>query len=415
MPGPVGRGSSGSGSGPQRRPAGTGRSSGSRQGAAQRDAKAKESQLQVLRSGEPGSDLEIVGGATEDGPEARVVGTGLVSALVGARGGTVLGRLRALIAPPAGENYAIRRRALSDTTRPWRGAIVAFLGGALIVLVAMTISQGYFNFGVAERGQVIGLVICALALTAVSAPQSAPVLGAGIVVAGVVSFPIGLGGLIAGAIFSVVGGGLIAAWTLPPQRAVLRVVPAPAWTRLGAFAIDLTILLGASFFLRGMADDAVGRDNPILYVLPLTVWALLRGWCGSQYGWTPGKLFAGLRIRDVRSGMAPAFRIALVREIGLLLGLAAIAWVGSKGFDLLFGRNGEVDVVLLGVIAVPLAVAGLLFLGRRRLPHDRLLRTAVIAQRVVLGPVVARPTARSRSGSASERRPAGRRAPRSAG
>ena len=43
----------------------------------------------------------------------------------------------------------------------------------------MTVSQGYFNFGVAERGQVIGLIICALALTAISAPQPSPLLGAG--------------------------------------------------------------------------------------------------------------------------------------------------------------------------------------------------------------------------------------------
>lgn len=280
---------------------------------------------------------------------------------------------------------------------------MAFLGGALIVLVAMTISQGYFNFGVAERGQVIGLIICALALTAVSAPHSAPLLGAGIVVAGVVSFPIGLGGLIAGAIFSVLGGGLIAAWSRPPARAVLRVVPAPAWSRLGAFVIDLVLLLAASFFLRGIADDAVGRDNPILYVLPLTVWALLRGWCSSQFGWTPGKLFAGLRIRDARTGAPPPFRIAFVREVGLLLGLAVGAWLVSNGFDVLFGRNGEVDVVLLGVLAVPLAVGGLLFLGRRRLPHDRLLRTTVVAQRVVLGPAKARPAQR-RSGSAAPKR-----------
>ncbi len=407
MPGPVARGPGGSGSGPSRRPAGPARPSGTRKTA---DATSTESDLQVIRTGEPGSDLQVVGptgsGRSADGKQ--VVGTGLVSGVLAGRGGTALGWLRARIAPPAGETYSVRRRALSDTTRPWRGAIVAFIGGALIVLVAMTISQGYFNFGVAERGQVIGLVICALALTAISAPQSAPVLGAGIVVAGVVSFPIGLGGLIAGAIFSVVGGGLIAAWTLPPQRAVLRVVPAPAWTRLGAFAIDLVILLGASFFLRGIADDAVGRHNPILYVLPLTVWALLRGWCGSQFGWTPGKLFAGLRIRDVRSGIAPSFRIALVREVGLLVGLAVVTWIGSQGFDLLFGHRGEVNVVLLGVVAVPLAVIGLLLLGRRRLPHDQLLRTSVIAQRVVLGPPVARKATRARSASTSARPATGR-------
>jgi hypothetical protein len=309
------------------------------------------------------------------------------------RASALLAWVRGRITPPAGETQPVRRRGLSDTTRPWRGGIVAFLGGALIVLVAMTISQGYFNFGVAERGQVIGLIICALSLTAVSAPQSAPLLGAGIVVAGVVSFPIGLGGLIAGAIMSVLGGGLVAAWQVPPARAVLRVVPAPAWTRLGAFAIDLVILLGASFFLRGIADDTVGKHNPILYVVPLTIWAVLRGWCGSQFGWTPGKLFAGLRIRDSRTGAPPAFRIAFVREIGLLIGLVVVTFVVSQGFDLIFGRNGQVNVVLLGVVGVPLAVIGLLVLGRRRLPHDRLLRTAVVSQRVVLGP--ARPMKRT--------------------
>jgi hypothetical protein len=323
------------------------------------------------------------------------------------RAAAVLQWVRTRLAAPAGETQPVRRRALSDTTRPWRGAIVAFSGGALIVLVAMTISEGYFNFGVAERGQVIGLVICALSLTAVSAPQSAPLLGAGIVVAGVVSFPIGLGGLIAGAILSVVGGGLIAAWSLPPQRAVVRVVPAPAWSRLGAFAIDLVILLGASFFLRGVADDAVGRHNPILFVVPLTVWVVLRGWCSSRYGWTPGKLFAGLRIRDARKAEPPGFRVAFVREVGLLIGLVVVAWVASKGFDLLLGRDGEVNVVFLGIVAVPLAVAALLLLGRRRLPHDTLLRTRVVSQRVVLGPAVARPARRAArsSGSAPSRTP----------
>jgi hypothetical protein len=321
------------------------------------------------------------------------------------RGGAALAWLKARVTPPAGETRPVRRRALSDTTRPWRGAITAFLGGALIVLVAMTISQGYFNFGVAERGQVIGLIICALALTAVSAPQSSPLLGAGIVVAGVVSFPVGLGGLIAGAILSVVGGGLIAAWSRPPARAVLRVVPAPAWSRLGAFLIDLLILLGASFLLRGIADDAVGRHNPILYVLPLTVWAVLRSWCSAQFGWTPGKLWVGLRIQDSRSGAPPAFRIAFVREIGLLVGLAVVAWVASHGVDVLFGKQGSVDVVLLGVLGVPALVVALLLLGRRRLPHDRLLRTGVVARRVVLGPAPARP-ARRRSSPARDTRTA---------
>lgn len=116
-------------------------------------------------------------------------------------------------------------------------------------------------------------------------------------------------------------------------------------------------------------------------------------------------MFAGLRIRDSRTGNPPAFRLAFVREIGLLLVLAAGAWVVSKGFDVLFGRNGEVDVVLLGVLGVPLAVAGLLVLGRRRLPHDRLLRTAVVAQRVVLGPPVARQARRARTSAASESSP----------
>src|SRR3954452_20944883 len=248
--------------------------------------------------------------------------------------------VRRRITPPAGETYPVHRSALSDTSRPWRGSIVAFLGGALIVLVAMTISQGYFNFGVAERGQVIGLIICALALTAVSAPHSAPILGAGIVVAGVVSFPIGLGGLIIGSILSVVGGGLVAARQLAPQGALLRVGPAPAWSRLGAFVIDLILLIALTLFLRGVADDAVGKDNPILFVLPLTIWAVIRAWCGSRYGWTPGRLFVGLRLRDARTGAPPSFRIAFVREVALLIGVVVVGAVVSKGFDLLLGEHG---------------------------------------------------------------------------
>lgn len=321
------------------------------------------------------------------------------------RSAELLSWVRARVTPPAGETRPLRRRALSDTTRPWRGSIVAFLGGGIIVLVAMTVSQGWFNFGVAERGQVIGLIICALALTAVSAPQSSALLGAGIVVAGVVSFPIGLGGLIVGAILSVVGGGLVAAWQLPPKRAVLRIVPAPAWSRLGAFAIDLLLLVGASLFLRGVADDAVGKHNPILFVLPLTIWAVIRAWCGARYGWTPGRLFVGLRLRDARTGAPPSFRIAFVREIALLIGVIAVGVVASGGFNLLLGDHGEVNVVLLGVIGVPLAVAALLLLGRRRLPHDRLLRTAVVSQRVVLGPAVPAKRARA-SRAASSRGPA---------
>jgi hypothetical protein len=317
----------------------------------------------------------------------------------GPRTTAALGWVRERITPPPGQTEPVKRRMLSDTTRPWRGSIAAFLGGAIIVIVAMTVSEGFFNFGVAERGQVIGLIICALALTAVSAPQSAPLIGAGIVVAGVVSFPIGLGGLIVGSILSVVGGGLVAAWQQPPARAVLRVVPAPAWTRLGAFVIDLLILVTASLILRGMADDAVGKRNPILFVLPLTIWALLRAWCGSRYGWTPGKLFAGLRLRDARTGQPPSFRITFVREIGLLLGVVVVAWIASQGFDLLFGHDGQVNVVLLNVIAIPLAIAGLLLLGRRRLPYDRLLRTTVVSQRVILGPT--KPMKRARAASSA--------------
>ena len=55
--------------------------------------------------------------------------------------------------------------------------------------------------------------------------------------------------------------------------------------------------------------------------------------------------------------------------------------------------------IILAILGVPLIVISLLVLGRRRLPHDRLLRTAVVSQRVILGPV--KPMKRSRSARAA--------------
>ena len=170
-----------------------------------------------------------------------------------------------VVTPPAGETQPVRRRRLSDTTRPWRGGIVAFLGGAIIVLVAMTISPGLLQLrgGRARTGDRADH-LRARADRGVGAAVRAAARrrhrrGRGRLVPDRARWPDRGCDPVRGRRRADRGLAAAARAGGAARRAGARVDPA---RRLRDRPGDPAV--GASLFLRGVADDAVGKNNPIL-------------------------------------------------------------------------------------------------------------------------------------------------------
>jgi len=171
--------------------------------------------------------------------------------------------------------------------------------------------------------------------------------------------------------------------------------------RLVAFIFDTIILLAflAIFaivaMLQLLARSSFGDADPpdsayyaalgiIAAVVPF--WLVFNVWLQSWRGQTVGKYIVGIRIaRDDggRPGVVRTFARLLLLDPVLFHPLLAIPWALLVVYGTMLTSNtlvlvGTLTVLLLSVIAAPVALAAILSDGRRRALHDRIAGTLVV-------------------------------------
>jgi uncharacterized RDD family membrane protein YckC len=171
--------------------------------------------------------------------------------------------------------------------------------------------------------------------------------------------------------------------------------------RLVAFMFDTIILLAflAIFAIVAMfqllARSSFGDADPpdsayyaalgiIAAVVPF--WLVFNLWLQSWRGQTVGKYIVGIRIaRDDggQPGVVRTFARLLLLDPVLFHPLLAIPWALLVVYGTMLTSNTMVlvatlTVLLLSVIAAPVALAAILSDGRRRALHDRIAGTLVV-------------------------------------
>ncbi len=175
-----------------------------------------------------------------------------------------------------------------------------------------------------------------------------------------------------------------------PEGVPIRLTVAMAGDRLGAFILDLLIVLGVVIVLAiGMAVAGVGGDLAVALVILVIflIWtfyfpAFELAWQGQ----TPGKRLLHLRAVDARGGPLTAEAIIarnLSREVELLLpvmaifalsspgwSLAAAGWLVVFGFLPLFNKDRlRIGDLIAGTVVIRIPEAKLLEdLSRRAVP-----------------------------------------------
>lgn len=171
--------------------------------------------------------------------------------------------------------------------------------------------------------------------------------------------------------------------------------------RLIAFIFDTIILLaflavfGIVAMFQLLARSSFGDADPpdsayyaalgiIAAVVPF--WLLFNVWLQSWRGQTVGKYIVGIRIaRDDggRPGIVRTFARMLLLDPVLFHPLLAVPWALLVVYGTMLTSNtlvlvGTLTVLLLSVIAAPVALAAILSDGRRRALHDRIAGTLVV-------------------------------------
>jgi uncharacterized RDD family membrane protein YckC len=141
----------------------------------------------------------------------------------------------------------------------------------------------------------------------------------------------------------------------PPEQPALSGVAAAPSRRVAGFALDalLCAMLAlacmlpalAAYLLRSDLRSSGGRGDPIFLLLAALCFGVafaavalyfVLGWTGHRG--TPGERAMGLRVESVEGGAALTWRAALLRFIGLLIGLAT---GGLLFLSVLFDREGR--------------------------------------------------------------------------
>lgn len=272
---------------------------------------------------------------------------------------------------------ALVRGPLSEAEHPWRAAVLVGVAGLLIYASTVDAGSPIQAEGPALVGQVLGLALLTAAAAMVLAPRATRVLAPFVIIAGILAFPISLGGLLAGSALTVAGGSLAFSWIPAPPAARLRVEPAVAAARLGATLLDglifgVAVILLAATVLNGPMTDR----SAVRYGVELAVWlAIVLPGCAA--GASPGKLLTRQRVRSLGSLERPGLRRGIVRESvraaeGAAVASSLVAAQSAQGWRIAFGAG----VVLALVCSAT---------GRRRwAPHDLLAETWVMSGRVLV-------------------------------
>ena len=171
--------------------------------------------------------------------------------------------------------------------------------------------------------------------------------------------------------------------------------------RLVAYFFDTIILLAflALFAMIAMfellARSSFGDSDPpdsayyaalgiIASVVPF--WLLFNVWLQSWRGQTVGKYIVGIRIArhdGGRIGMPRALVRMLLLDPVLFHPLLAVPWALLVIYGTMLTSNTLVlvattTVLLLSIVAAPVALAAILSDGRRRALHDRIMGTLVV-------------------------------------
>lgn len=172
--------------------------------------------------------------------------------------------------------------------------------------------------------------------------------------------------------------------------------------RLVAFIFDTVILLAflalfaivAMFQLlaRSSFGDTDAPDSAYYAALAIIAgvvpfWLLFNVWLLSWRGQTVGKYIVGIRIArhdGGRLGFLRAFARMLLLDPVLFHPLLAVPWALLVIYGTMLTSNtlvlvATMTVLLLSIVAAPIALAAILADGRRRALHDRIAGTLVVS------------------------------------
>ncbi len=252
-----------------------------------------------------------------------------------------------------------------------RAAFTCVVGGGIITLVSMAFGPRFFTNDVRALGILVGLAIVALGAVAPIGTESRKTgLGALIIVAAILAFPIAAGGYFIGSIISVIGGSLLVAYEPPPSDVEVTVRRAGRVRRATGLVVDFVAAFVAHRLLFALAPDFFTSSVNVVVAWAfawLAVAVVPTMWTRR----TPGRVLVVLRLVDVVDAARAPFGRALLREA--LRGVVAIG-----GF-LVLARALLGDQLAVGRFALAALVLAVIGLALERLHVlDRLTGTVSV-------------------------------------
>lgn len=236
-----------------------------------------------------------------------------------------------------------------------RAAITTALGGGVIALVSAAFGTRMFAADARIWGLFCGLAIVALGVLApVGADSRKLVHGAIVIVLGIVSFPIALGGYVFGAIATIVGGAMLVAYEPPVGQVSIQTERAGTIRRVAALIVDFAVAFVAQRILYLLAGSFF--TNTVNVVMSwLIVWFVVAVEPAILSRRTPGKLLLSIRTADWRTGHRSSTWGAAVRETirgAVVVGTLFAVWAASLR-DSFEGLRGLLMLlVIIGLVAL---------------------------------------------------------------
>lgn len=234
-----------------------------------------------------------------------------------------------------------------------RAAFTAGIGGAIISLFSFAFGPRFFVADVRALGILSGLVIIALACVApIGAESRKTALGALIIVAAVVAFPIAAGGYFVGSIVAVIGGALLVAYEPPSDEVEVVVRPAGRIRRFVALAVDFVAAFALHRLLFAVVPSFFSTTVNVLVAWAFC-WMIISVVPTIWTRRTLGRILVVLRLADPHTADRADPMSVLARE--LLRGVIAI---GGFFLVLRVALGDELRVVPAMLAVVALALVG---------------------------------------------------------